>query len=648
MNMGLIDSGIVCTLLALLIAFALYTKRFQKSVADFLVANRTAGRYMLAIAGGASSFGTISAIACFELYYKAGFVPLWWQMMMTPVLLIMAMTGWAVYRFRQTRAMTLAQFLEVRYSKRFRIFSGLLGYLSGVANFGIFPAVSANFFIYFCGFPPTMVILGFSISTFVLLMLLLLGLALFFTFLGGQITIMVTDFIQGLFCFIGFVAIVLFLMTRFSWLEISTAMSMTEKDASLLNPFHTSSIEDFNLWYYLIAIYGAFWNILSWQGNMGYRGSARNPHEAKMAAVVSNWRALVMVLFIVMLPVCAYTFMHHPDYAVQAQSVSAELDKIDNSLLRFQMIVPIFLAKTLPIGMKGLMCAVMLAALIATHNTYLHSWGSIFIQDVLMPCRNKPLTPKQHLLFLRCSIFAVAGFIFIFSLLFKQTEHILLYMAVTGAIFMGGAGTVVIGGLYWKRGSTLAAWFALIVGSILAVGGMVMQQIVPNFPINGQWMFLIAMLGSSAIYFVISLFGKTKVDMDKFLHRGKYAVKSDSVEGDKVLVRGWRAVFSMGKEFSLRDKILYIVTFSWGLLWSIVFVIGTIYNMFNDVKQESWFEYWRMYIILYLVIGVFVTIWVGFGGVRDMKSLFRDLAMAKRDDSDDGSVIKSQGLTKDI
>jgi len=41
--------------------------------------------------------------------------------------------------------MTLAQFFEVRYSKAFRLFTGGLAFLAGIANFGIIPAVGARF-----------------------------------------------------------------------------------------------------------------------------------------------------------------------------------------------------------------------------------------------------------------------------------------------------------------------------------------------------------------------------------------------------------------------------------------------------------------------------------------------------------------------
>ena len=82
------------------------------------------------------------------------------------------------------------------------------------------------------------------------------------------------------------------------------------------------------------------------------------------------------------------------------------------------------LSNILPMGLMGAFAAVMFAAFISTHDTYLHSWGSIFIQDVVMPFRDKPFEKETHLKLLRYSIFGVAIFIFLFSLLFQQNQKI--------------------------------------------------------------------------------------------------------------------------------------------------------------------------------------------------------------------------------
>ena len=77
----------------------------------------------------------------FEKFYHAGFAASWWQWLLTPLSVIVAMSGWVAYRFRQTRAMTMAQFFEQRYSRKFRIFTGLLAWFSGVLNYGIAPGI---------------------------------------------------------------------------------------------------------------------------------------------------------------------------------------------------------------------------------------------------------------------------------------------------------------------------------------------------------------------------------------------------------------------------------------------------------------------------------------------------------------------------
>ena len=164
MSMHWIDWTIVVVVITLITVIARSTKKYTKSVADFLAANRSAGRYILNVAGDMTGIGAITVLGMFEIYYSAGFPAAWWSLMGLPLGMILAATGWIVYRFRETRALTMAQFFEIRYSKKFRIFAGLLAFLSGIINFAIFPAVGSRFFIHFCGLPNTLHILGFGIK----------------------------------------------------------------------------------------------------------------------------------------------------------------------------------------------------------------------------------------------------------------------------------------------------------------------------------------------------------------------------------------------------------------------------------------------------------------------------------------------------
>jgi len=135
MNLTIIDWGIVALCLSVLFVGVRISKKFVRSVVDFLSAGRTAGRYMITVSQGMAFIGAITIVGQWEMNYVAGFALRWWEFIMAVVLLAITVSGWVIYRFRQTRALTIAQFLEMRYSKNFRIFAGILAFISGLLNF---------------------------------------------------------------------------------------------------------------------------------------------------------------------------------------------------------------------------------------------------------------------------------------------------------------------------------------------------------------------------------------------------------------------------------------------------------------------------------------------------------------------------------
>jgi len=640
-NMALADWTILAVVLAVMVTGVVASRRYMRSVSDFLAAGRTAGRYVISLSQGMAALGAITIVGTLEMNYVAGFSMSWWGFTMSVVVLVITVSGWVIYRFRQSRALTLAEFFERRYSRGFRIFAGLIAFLSGLINFGIFPAVGARFFIYFCGLPASLAVLGLAIPTFPLVMIVLLGTALFFVFSGGQVAVIVTDFIQGLFVNVVFLVIVFYMLSVVDWTHIFEALATAPQDASLINPFKTSHVEDFNFWYFLVGVFGVIYGAMSWQGTQAYNCSAKSAHEAKMGSALGNWRGFPQNLLLLMVPIMAYTVMHHPDFAAIASAVNGELGHIDSEPIQSQLRIPLVLTRLLPVGLMGAFAAVMLGAFISTHDTYLHSWGSIFIQDVVMPFRRRPFTPRQHIRLLRASIFGVAVFIFLFSLLFQQSEYIFLFFAITGAIFAGGSGAVIIGGLYWKRGTNAAAWSALITGSSIAVGGIIIHQLTEDFFINGQMFWAIAMGASSLVYVLVSLLGKRDVcDLDKLLHRGAYEL--EEVKGaSEVPARGFR-MLGMGREFTRGDRVIYFACYVWTFLWMVVFVAGTIYNLSHEVADEVWARFWKIYMWIQMGVAVFVVIWFGIGGSRDIRSMVRALGRAERDHEDDG-MIRGRG-----
>ncbi len=635
MNFTWIDWGIVVVLMTIMSSGIIYGRTQMKSVADYLSANRTAGRYLVSISEGIAMLGAISIIAFFEMYYQSGFTLMWWDLTMIFFILVASATGWVIYRFRETRCMTMAQFFEVRYSRNFRIFAGILSFVSGVINFGIFPAVGARFFIIFCGFPATFSLLGMTLSTYAFTMFVLLGISLIFVFLGGQISVIIGDFIQGSFVNLVFVMIVVYLLFKFDFNTIFEALQSAPEGESMINPFKTGKAKDFNFWFFMIGVIGFFYNSLSWQGTQAYNSSAESAHAAKMGKVLSIWRQIPQKIFYVVVPIIAYTVLKHPDFLHLSSGLNETLSSMGTEKLQSQATVPLVLTKILPVGLIGAFASVMLGAFISTHDTYLHSWGSIFIQDVILPFRKKKLDKKTHILLLRFSTVGVAIFVFLFSLLFRQTQYIAMFMAATGAIFVGGAGAVIIGGLYWKKGTTSGAWAALITGSLIATFKVVISQINPDFPITGQWIWLIAMVGATIMYVVVSLVENKEVNLDKMLNRGKYKIQDGTKLKPASPIRGFKKILG-GHEFSNIDRLIYLGTYIYIGFWLLVFIAGTTYYFTVGLNDTQWMKFWKFWTVVNVGLAAFVFFWFTIGGIKDLKGMFGKLSALDRNDADNG------------
>ncbi len=788
-----IDWVIVVVSLAAVLGIGAWTQRFVRGVADFLTAGRVAGRYVISVASGEAGMGLISLVAMYEGYYQSGFAYGFWGAIAAPIGIVLALTGYCSYRFRETRAMTMGQFLEIRYSRRFRIFAGVLQSISGILNYALFPAVGARFLVYYCDLPINLNVFGWIFPTFALLMAVFLGLAVIIAARGGQVTIMVTDCVQGLFGYPVYVLIVGYILLRFSWFnDLAPVITDRSSGKSMINPFDISALRDFNLFYVVVGILGGIINRMSWSGTQGYNTAARSAHEQKMGNVLGTWRSGFSGMMYLLLAVVAYAYLNgtmhqegpagaivcrtelgvkvaqdvirgealssardevigylrtgvktpafqamldrsetvkaeakaeqvrrlghdqeqstEPGIAEVADSVSlpdeagARLSRLESrsdtarealvgvdpaisqtfGTIYGQMRVPLALRYLLPTGLMGLFCAVCIFLMLSTDTTYLHSWGSILVQDVVLPIRGRAFTPKQQIALLRWAIAGVAAFAFFFSYWFGQVDFILMFFAITGAIWLGGAGICITGGLYWRRGTTSGAWVALISGSSLSVLAILLQKnwvsmVYPwlcrtgrvenlgnilqrisapfepmikwrmsgeKFPINSQEVFFVTMLVSVGLYFLVSLLTSSRgrvFNIERMLHRGQYHREGD---GSTPRPQPSRNVFlrliGIDSQYTRGDRILAWSVFIWSFGWGFCccFVGVVVWNMLSPWGTAGWTRWFFINnFVIAGTIGVVSTIWFSIGCTRDLRRLFVDLASRTVDDLDDGRVV---------
>jgi SSS family solute:Na+ symporter len=267
-----------------------------------------------------------------------------------------------------------------------------------------------------------------------------------------------------------------------------------------------------------------------------------------------------------------------------------------------------------------------------------------------MPLYKKPLSKERHMKWIKMSIIGVACFIFIWSSIFEFNERLMMYVTITNAIFLSGSGAAIIGGLYWKRGTTAAAFTAVIIGAGLTGLGFLLRGIYPAFPIEGHWIFAIAIFISIISYIVVSLLtSKSSFDMDQMLHRGKYAVDGNGIIIPEKAATGWRKWLGISNEFSRRDVFVYLLAFMFPLVYFVAFVVMLLCSIFiprlgGTFDDMTWLKFWKLYTYVSLILACVFAIWLLIGGSRDVVSMIKTLRTVHRNDVDDGRVSGHHNL----
>ncbi len=748
--MTLIDIAIVVIPMVFLGWLAISSRKYVRGVADYLVAGRVAGRYVLAVADMTAGLSVITLVAGAEQYYQTGFAVAFWGVITAPIGIFIALSGFVLYRWRQTRCMSMGQFIELRYGSRFfRVFCAVLKSLAEIMTNAIGPAIATNFFIYYMGLPHRIMICGVNLPCYAIIVVLCLSLAMLFLLPGGRISLLITDCIQGIISYPIFVMIVGYLLLYFSWWdEVVPVMWDRVPGQSFMNPYDISQLRDFNIFALVVTIMGSIVNRGGWIGNDS-TGSGRTPHEQKMSNVLGSWRTGFSTLTIFLLAIVTIVFMNHPKFdskdnkfgvsnneirrslsikiidsvvedPAMKEKVTASIKAIppvetdgkllsqsDNYDTRYfdvikadlgdtpegrylfqkyrslynQMLCPSVLQKIFPVGMVGLFCLMMVMMLVSTDDSRIFNSATTLMQDIILPMFKGHLPPEKHLRYLKLTAIGVAVLFLVSSLFFSQLDYINMFTTIMCALWLGGAGPIIIFGLYTRFGNLTGAWCAIIFGSGTSLLGLVLQrtwamnvypfiermgmvdsldsllrtlsspfnpwivwQMDPvKFPINSFEIYFISMILALSGYVIGSYLTYKPFDLDKLLHRGAYA------EGEAPAPERWtvknvfRKILGITPEYTRGDRIIAYSVFFYAIVYrvGIAFLAIIIFNAVWKWPNNWWgVKFYITHLIIPGIVGVISTVWFMNGGIRDSIRLFRDLkARTKTEENDNGQVL---------
>ncbi len=766
-----------------------YTRRYVRGVSDFLSAGRLCGRYVISMGDVANSLSIIGLVGYIEMRYKTGFSVGFWSSVLAPLWIVLGLTGYIAYRFRETRAMSLGQFLEMRYSRRFRIVAAGLRSLAEMLANMIMPAIAARFFIQMLDLPQTYHVLGLELSTYVSLMILFLTLAISLICFGGTLALVITDTIQGMILYPAIACFVVFLFWKFSvGGEIMPVMADRVAGESFINPYDISKLRDFNLFtVVIVAVYATVMNRANWIG-AGYSSAAKSPQEQKMAGLLGNWRNAIINVFYVLIAAALIAFLNHKHFAPEANAVrkdlavrvadavfkntaddpsnadphlrevvkaavadvpaqvheigvdpplsqdrnldTAFLDVIHGALkddarerktaeldaagvvgearekalidaegkandafqrcrtLYYQQNLSVTMRALLPPGLFGLFALLLFLAMLSTDDTRIYSAALTLAQDVVLPLKKKPFTPRGHLWMIRIVSICIGVFFLAGSYWMKQMDYYNMFVVLVCAMWEGGAGAIMTFGLYTRVGTTAGAWTALVTSVSLSVSYVFVQLkwaetvypaiakagLVESFdralrwlsspfepyihwqmdavkcPVNAiEFNFFLSVLCVILYLGVSRLTCRKPFNLDRMLHRGKYGL------GEKREIKQkWtlRTVFSnligITPEYTRGDKAIawgvFLYSFVYGFVLAFAGVV--VWNVIHPWPVKWWCWYFVIqFFVIPCILACFTTVWFGVGGFFGLRQLFRDLAARKdTNDLDDGRVEGNMSL----
>ncbi|MDD3885789.1 MAG: hypothetical protein PHI35_02840 [Victivallaceae bacterium] len=752
--MGWIDWLIVIIPMTFVIGVGIYSKKYARGVADFLVAGRIAGRYVLSVGDMAAALSVITLVAGVEQNYQTGYAVAFWGAITAPVGVFIALTGYCTYRWRETRCLSLGQFLELRYgSKFFRIFCATLRTVAEMVTNAIGPAIAANFFIYYLGLPHRIMICGINLPCYGIIVTLCLVLAMALIWPGGRISLLITDCLQGVLSYPIFVIIVGYILLNFSWFDdIAPVMWNRVPGQSFMSPYDISQLRDFNMFALVVSLLGSVLNRAGWIGN-DTTGAAKSPHEQKMSGVLGSWRSGFSWMMIMLLAIITITFMNSPHFSganrfktsstevrqtlsqrvleeavpdeavrnriiasirnipstLTEEKINAPLSQQQNmdtpyfetvrnelgdtpdgryqfqqyrSLFQ-QMMMPTLAREIFPVGMIGLFCLLMIMLLVSTDDSRIFNASSTLMQDVVLPLFKGHLSPKRHLLLLRLMSLAVAGFFLLMSLLFAQLDYINMFTTIMCALWLGGAGPIMVFGLYSRFGNLVGAWCAIIFGSGTSLLGLIMQRnwtlsIYPflermelvepldrllqsasgpfdpwivwtmdpvKFPINSFEIYFISMVLSIGGYVLGSYLTYKPYNLEKLLHRGIYADGPEPQRERWTLRNIFSKIIGITPEYTKGDRIIAYSVFIYSVVYGvgICFFAIVLWN-FIDPWPDNWWtiKFYITSLLIPAITGSITTVWFMWGGLRDIRQLFIDLEHRIEDPTDNGQVFDSQ------
>lgn len=472
MNFGTLDWIILILYLTFSVFIGVRAKKYVENMEGYFVAGR---RVKVALGSAtliATEIGVVTFMYFGELGYVTGFSCFFLGIIGFLGYFVIGKTGFIVSALRRFELITIPEFYQLRYGRNVRLLGGIILFLGGVLNMGIFLKMDGMFLA------ETM---GFGQSVLFIIMTLMLLIVISYTVLGGMFSVVITDFVQFVVLLIGMLVATVFVLTNVSFAEVSSVVTQQFGDAGF-NPFVNARFGwVFVLWMLIASITTS----ALWQPAASKSLASESPEVGRK---VFLYTGLTL----------AGRYMIPMFWGVAALALLGPHVNPTTAM-------PRLLGTVVPSGFLGLMIAGMLAASMSTYSAYLLAWSSVATRDIISPIRKRELSERTTITLTRIIASLVGIFLLVFGLWYEIPATAFQYLAITGAMYSAGAFGCVAAGLYWKKANIIGAYAALLMGALAPLAFLILEkfkhilpqgmQFLTDVNISGFLSFFLAVLG---------------------------------------------------------------------------------------------------------------------------------------------------------
>jgi len=432
-----VDILVMILYFSVLIFVGILGARRAKTSEDYIVAGRNLGFTMYLACLAAVILGGASTIGTTKLGYQLGMSGIWLVFMLGMGIVVLGI--FLAKKISGLKVLTVSEMLQSRFNRETRLISALVA-----AIYAMMVTVTQVI-----GMGTILnVLVGWDMTVS---MIVGGGIVLFYTILGGMWSVTMTDIVQFVIMTIG----IFFIMLPMSLSKAGGWSNLAAKVPANYFDFTNVGLETI-IQYFLLFCLGMVVAQDIWQRIF----TARTMTIARYGTIGAGVYSFLYAIVLSIIGMCAFV-------------VLPNLDDPQNAFASMAL-------QTLPSGVLGLVLASVVSALMSTASGTLIASSTLIVNDIVKGYFAPDMSEQRFMKVSRLTTFTIGVFTIICAV---WIQDVLVALDIAYAVLSGAIFFPVLFGFFWKRTIAKAAFYSILVSTVVILVGLAVKGISSTDPI---------------------------------------------------------------------------------------------------------------------------------------------------------------------